>query len=155
MSGITVWKDSTGAVMPVVRVLGGEPGSGGQPTTFEILDKASGAIWGWWLTSPIQGPFVSQNQGSSPVYITSNCTGAMSVADPPINGYAFHFITAPNTYYIVPSNVTPTQGAFASSYTNSCYMMGGSAYLVPAAQLTVVTPPAAPPGTPPYHPEAL
>lgn len=151
-SGTIVWKDSMGVRVPVVRLVG-DSMTGNQATGFEIMDPPTKTIWLWILTSPIQGPFAATNYLTSRAYLTNNCSGAAYALQPPVQRYAFHFAAAPNTYYTVPDNVFLTQGAYGSSESNGCQMSGGSGYMVPVASLTVVTPPIAPPGTPPYHAE--
>jgi hypothetical protein len=156
VTGAVIWKDSTGAVMPVVRLLGDSP-SGGWPYGFEIFDPSSKAVYGWLLTSPVQGPFEALNAGNAPcqeVWSTGNCTGTAYVATLPVQGYAFHLAQDPATWYKIPDGTQATQGAFASVGTGpgSCAGNGGSSFLVPLSSLTTLTPPTAPPGVPPYHP---
>ena len=157
-SGFVVWKDTTGAVMPVVRVAG-EASSGGWPSAFEIMDPATQSIWQWGLYSPVQGPYEALNAGNGPaqrVWITADCTGTTYVASLPEHGYAFHLSNDASTFYKIPDTVQVVQGAFASSMGNQgCFAGGGSTFLVPLTSLVKVTPPTAPPGVPPYHPEIV
>jgi hypothetical protein len=159
VTGAVVWKDTTGAVMPVVRVLG-DPSSGSQANSFEILDPASQAIFWWFLTSPAQGPYAAVNGGIGggavqKIWTTNNCTGTPYV-QPFLTGYAFQ-VVGETSWYVVPGNVPNVQGAYASSGSGpgSCTGTGGAAYFVPLSSLTTITAPTAPPGVPPYHPEIV
>jgi hypothetical protein len=153
VGGTVVWADTTGAIMPVVRVKGDAEG-GGFPFGFEILDPTSNAIFAWQVTSPAQGPTMSLNANPQQVFVTGNCTGTPYVSQLPVQGYAFH-VSGDSTqnWYRVPDDVTVVQGAFASyGSSSSCQETGGSSFLLPLSSLAVVTPPTAPPGVPPYHP---
>jgi hypothetical protein len=156
VSGPVVWADSTGAIMPVVRVKG-DAEAGGYPYAFEILDPTSNAIFAWQVTSPPQGPSMSLNYAPRQVFVTGNCTATPYVNQLPVQGYAFQ-VSGDSTqnWYRVPDDVAVVQGAFASTGSNaSCTGPAGSGFLVPLSSLTVVTPPTAPPGVPPYHPVTL
>jgi len=153
-SGFIVWKDSKGALVPVVRHVGGFAGGNAPfPAAYEVYDSASNAVWNY---NPAGSP--EMGAGNAIVgYVQSGCTGTASLFIPPPARYAFKVATDPNNYYIVPDNATVTQSAALSwQYPNQqCQNSSFGGPAVPVTSLVKVTLPTTAPGSPPYHPEIL
>ena len=148
---LLVWKDATGAIAPVVRHVGGF--AGGNPpfsATYEVVDPASGAVWGY-------SPGAALSAGPAIIgFITNDCSGSGFIMYPPPARYAFTIATQPSKYYMIPDNQAGTMMAvlsFRQGGTCQASALGGIG--VPASSLIEVHLPAGPPGTPPYHPEIL
>jgi hypothetical protein len=151
---LTIWKDSNGALVPVVRHVGGF-GGGNQPFTaiYEVIDPPSTAVWTY---NPGGAPEMTAG-GAYEGFLQANCTGTPSVYYPPPARYAFKIATDPNNYYMIPDKAVETISAALSwqAVGSGCQnnAIGGIAVLVSA--LVQVAKPNNPPGTPPYHPETL
>jgi hypothetical protein len=142
--GALVWKDATGALVPVVENLNNG--------AYNMM--IGGAIFNVGLTPPnVEAPTVAPT-----AFTTPNCTGTAYVAGDRRPRYAFKRWTGNNTpgteVYVVPDNVSPVFTATLSYFNqgNGCASTVGL-YAIPLASLRTVTVPTAPPGTPPYHPE--
>jgi len=149
-----IWKDATGAIVPVVRHTGGFAGGNPPyPAYYEVLDPLSTAVWSYY---PGLMPEISAG-GATEGFVQSNCTGTAYVYYPPPARYAFRIATDPNNYYMIPDNAaqTITAGLSYQNVGSGCQnsAIGGVSVLVSA--LVQVVKPANPPGTPPYHPESL
>jgi hypothetical protein len=158
-AGAIVWKDSTGAIIPIVRPLGdpttGSAGAGPQGQ-FEIYDSASKAVWDFSTAGA--GPGGSTVfQGVVAAWSGSGCTGTQYAFYPPPSRYAFKDSSGTQPgYYIVPDNVaSATVTILSLNAGGGCASVGEVIYGVPWSSLTAVTQPTKAPGVPPYHPEPL
>jgi hypothetical protein len=149
-SGRAVWKDGTGALVPVVRYTGGNGGGNAPwPAIYEVVDPASKAVW---IYVPNGTPTIVGNNFVTEGFVGSNCTGTAYVFDPPPGRYAFQIGTDPSSYYVVQDNAAGTQLAGLSYQTGGgCQNSAVGGVGVPITSLTKVTKPTNPPGTPPYH----
>jgi hypothetical protein len=150
---MTVWRDATGALVPVVRHTGGFAGGNPPfPAAYEVIDPASNAIWSYY---PASTPSMSAGMAYE-VWITSNCTGPAYIFYAPPARYAFVIPSDPTKYYMIPDNQAGTPMAGLSSQGGGPCQPGGVGGVgVPVSSLIQVSLPVGPPGTPPYHPETL
>jgi hypothetical protein len=150
--GAIVWRDTTGAVVPVVRLLADSNPQG----VFEVLDPISGAVWDMGVWNP---PSITPTSLVGSVYTSANCAGTEYAAAPPPSRYSFTDASGanPGVFYVVPDGIIQTQ------FTPVSFNFGGgcapwtmaSVWGVPYTSLMTVTPPSALPGAPPYHPQPL
>jgi hypothetical protein len=166
-----VWKDSTGAIMPIAFAAPDITGSLGDIFQLWFFDS-NGYLWKYRIDIAVgfSGPTgtgaASIRSATEPVgqwtyYDAAGCTGNVYVL-PVTPFFTFRFQGGGAAFYSTDPNVTAT-GATILSYNNvppgpdpgscSTYASAQSMMVVPLSSLVVVTPPAQPPGVPPYHPE--
>ncbi len=150
--GIVVWKDSNGAIVPIVRVFG-DPLQNEPSYQYNFVDSATGSAWLWdsYMNQ------VTPTGGGTVYYNVSGCSGTPYI----LAGTPARFavtVSGMTGYYMMPDNVLPTEVGFLSSGSpSSCQPQGWSTWAIPVSslvKLSITTPPS-PPGVPPYHPEIL
>jgi hypothetical protein len=99
------------------------------------------------------GPTETVSRG----WITSDCTGTAYVLSPPPPRYAFAVtVNGSHQFYVRPDGVQVVQtGIIGQDNGVGCSPGGFTAYAAPLSLMKSVSPPATPPGQPPYHPEVL
>lgn len=149
-SGV-VWKDTMGNRVPVVHWIG----IVGTSQDFLILDGQD-VVWRFWLDAPT--PVISEAAVVNTGFTTIDCTGTPYAVPVPVRRVSFRMRQSNGQggadAYAVPDNISSTFTALQSWFgpQQGC-STAQAAMAVPAASLKKVTPPASPPGAPPYHPE--
>jgi hypothetical protein len=132
----------------------GDPYTGTNLQRLEVLDPGTSAIWLYQEESTtILAPTVSVSIG----WVTTDCTGTAYVLGPPPPRYTFAATMKGNRQiYVRPDDVAVNQiGVISLDNGGGCAMGALPAYGAPVSMMKTVTQPAAPPGSPPYHPEVL
>ena len=154
LPSLVVWKDSMGAVVPVVRLLG-NANQGDTVGMLEYYDTPTKTVW---IYSPFSAMPVLPTVGNVLVgYTMSGCSGTAYAVLPPPPRYAFS-LRPPRAHFMsCPTTLRCSRWALTVGYNNgnSCQSSGVGTYGIPLSSLTMATAPSAPPGVPPYHPEAL
>jgi hypothetical protein len=154
MPGVFVWKDATGAVMPIVRFTP-SPATGTPTPIFEWFDTSSNAIWKLDPYATIQ-----QIDGAGFVavgYVATNCTGTAYALQPPPARYAFQLSNDATKYWVVRDNASLALVSVASVGTLSGCITNArpNQMSVQASALVEVQRPSNPPGVQPFRPEPL
>lgn len=153
--GNAIWKDATGAVMPVVSATSVDLVGSGAAAVILIMPDANGYLW---KADAATGRAVGQVQAVTPnggwYYTSSSCTGT------PVHVSANGLVAnAPFpsedglTYYVIPSNVVPT--ALSTEYGGPylCALPAAPVPVYAISALVQVTLPTTPLFTPPARAE--
>ncbi len=161
LPGVAVWKDSAGAVIPVVGTLGDTidwlSGYADPPQGYlYVYDSTSGAVW---VMNPGSFTPIQETTKCFIGYASAGCTGTAYFVYPPPSRWAFSddsLSGPPSTYYVVLDNAAQQVVSVLSQKQGGvCYSTSGNYNAVPLSSTKTVTIPSAPPGVPPYHPERL